>query len=281
VAVAALHSTGLREVSADDAMVALRLLVDRRDTLGRTRTDLVNRLHVFLLDLIPGGAKKDLSARQARALLCTVEPTDLVGCTRCQLAGEIVEEIEIIDAKIKAADRQLTRLVKSSGSQVHTLHGIGPSGAARLIGDIGDITRFASRGHFAAWNGTAPLDASSGQQRRHRLSRAGNRRINRVLHIMAVVQLRHDTEGRRYYDRRRAEGKTSMEAMRALKRRLSDVVYREMLADANAAGAGPGGHPGATLTSSAASPIPTAGTSEQSLPGPARKHHRTNLAATP
>ncbi len=82
VAVAALRSTGLREVAADDATVALRLLVDRRDTLGRTRTDLVNRLHVFLLDLIPGGAKKDLSARQARALLSTVEPTDLVGRTR-------------------------------------------------------------------------------------------------------------------------------------------------------------------------------------------------------
>jgi transposase len=281
VAVAALRSTGLREVAADDATVALRLLVDRRDTLGRTRTDLVNRLHVFLLDLIPGGAKKDLSARQARALLSTIEPTDLVGRTRHQLAGELVEEIETIDAKIKAADRQLTQLVKTSGSRVQALHGIGPSGAARLIGDIGDITRFASRGHFAAWNGTAPLDASSGQQRRHRLSRAGNRRINRVLHIMAVVQLRHDTEGRRYYDRRVAEGKTSMEAMRALKRRLSDVVYKQMLADAMAAGAGPGGHPGATLTSSAASPIPTAGTSEQSLPGPARKHHRTNLAATP
>jgi transposase len=98
---------------------------------------------------------------------------------------------------------------------------------------------------------------------------------------MAVVQLRNDTEGRRYYHRRRAEGKTSMEAMRALKRRLSDMVYKQMIADAMAAGAGPGGHPGATLTSSAASPIPIAGTSEQSLPGPARKHHRTNLAATP
>jgi len=98
---------------------------------------------------------------------------------------------------------------------------------------------------------------------------------------MAVVQLRHDTEGRRYYDRRLAQGKTSMEAMRALKRRLSDVVYKQMVADATAAGAGPGGHPGATLTSSAASPIPTAGTSEQSLPGPTSNHHRTNLAATP
>ena len=113
------------------------------------------------------------------------------------------------------------------------LNGIGPSGAARLLGDVGDIPRFADRDRFASWNGTAPLDASSGDQKRHRLSRAGNRRINRALHIMAVVQLRHRTEGRAYYRREKAAGKTSMEAMRALKRRLSNVVYARMVADAN------------------------------------------------
>ena len=94
--------------------------------------------------------------------------------------------------------------------------------------------------HFASWNGTAPIDASSGDQHRHRLSRAGNRRINRVLHIMAVVQLRHDTEGRAYYRRKLAAGKTPMEAMRALKRRLSDVVYKQMVSDAKRAEDGPG-----------------------------------------
>ncbi|GAA1031310.1 hypothetical protein GCM10009557_26220 [Virgisporangium ochraceum] len=94
------------------------------------------------------------------------------------------------------AKKELTELVTASGSSLQELNGIGPSGAARLIGDIGDIRRFTSRAHFASWNGTAPLDASSGDQQRHRLSRAGNRRINRVLHIMAIVQLRHDTPGR-------------------------------------------------------------------------------------
>ena len=112
------------------------------------------------------------------------------------------------------------------------LHGIGPSGAARLLVEVGDITRFPDRNHFASWNGTAPIDASSGDQVRHRLSRAGNRQINRVLHIMATVQLRNPTEGRAYFDRRKAAGKTSMEAMRCLKRRLSDIVYRTMLDDA-------------------------------------------------
>ena len=86
------------------------------------------------------------------------------------------------------------------------LHGIGPSGAARLLVEVGDITRFPDRGHFASWNGTAPIDASSGDQVRHRLSRAGNRQINRTLHIMATVQLRNPTEGRAYYDRRKADG---------------------------------------------------------------------------
>jgi transposase len=216
VAVAALRSPGLRQVTVDDATVALRLLADRRDGLGRARTDIVCRLHALLLELVPGGAKKDLSAPQARALLNAVRPRDIVGRTRRQLASDLITELAVIDKKIKAADRQLTDLVDATGSTLQDLHGIGPSGAARLIGDIADITRFADRGHFASWNGSAPLDASSGEHTRHRLSRAGNRRINRVLHIMAVVQLRHDTEGRAYYRRKLAAGKTSMEAMRCL-----------------------------------------------------------------
>jgi hypothetical protein len=132
------------------------------------------------------------------------------------------------------------------------------------------VIRFPNRAHFASWNGTAPIDASSGDQVRHRLSRAGNRQINRVLHIMAVVQLRHrDSEGRAYYDRKVAADKTPREAMRSLKRRLSDIVYHQMVLDARAKAAGPGGHVGAAAGSSAAGSHPGAGTSEKSLPGPA------------
>jgi transposase len=278
VAVAALRAKGLRVVAADDVTVALRLLTDRRDELGHARTDLLNRIHKLLLELLPGGAKKYLSAAQARALLGTVRPRDLVGRTRRRLAAELISDLVQVDNKIKAADKELKELVNNTGSRLQELNGIGPSGAARLIGDVGGIHRFASAGHFASWNGTAALDASSGDQRRHRLSRAGNRRINRVLHIMAVVQLRHDTAGRAYYRRRLADGKTSMEAMRALKRRLSDVVYRQMVRDAKAAaGAGPGGHVGATSSSSAADPNPLVNTSEQSLPEPANDQPRTQL----
>jgi hypothetical protein len=225
----------------------------------------VNRLHRLLLELVPGGAKRFLTTAQAQALLGSVAPTDAAGRLRHQLAAELLAEIVVLDAKMKASDKTLRKAVTATGTGLLSLYGIGPSGAARLLGDVADVARFATRSRFASWNGTAPLDASSGDQKRHRLSRAGNRRINRVLHIMAIVQIRHDTEGRAYFRRRVAAGKTRMEALRALKRRLSDVVYRQLVSDAKRK-ASPGGHAGATTTSSAADPTPTVGTSDQSLP---------------
>jgi transposase len=274
VAVVALRTPGLRAVQVDDTTVALRLLVDRRDELGAARTWTVNRLHGLLLELVPGGAKQFLSATQAKTLLASVRPRDLVGKTRRKLAAELISELDTIDKRIKAANKELRELVEATGSTLLELNGIGPSGAARLLGDIGDVSRFPTRGHFASWNGTAPIDASSGEQNRHRLSRAGNRRINRVLHIMAIVQLRNDTEGRAYYRRKVAAGKTSMEAMRALKRRLSDLVYHQLVADQKrlrqaSEGTGPGGQAGAATCSSAADSNPNVDASEKSLPGPA------------
>ncbi|SNT66329.1 Transposase [Asanoa hainanensis] len=249
IAVTALRTDGLRQVTAEDTTVVLRLLVDRREQLARTRTETVNRLHQLLLDLIPGGAKKNLTAAQARTLLEQATPAaaDIVAGTRHRLASDLVEEITALDHKIKTAAADLTAILATTGSHLQQLRGIGPSGAARLIADIGDITRFATRGQFASWNGTAPLDVSSGDHTRHRLSRAGNRRINRVLHIMAIAQIRHDSQGRAYYQAKLATGKTPMEALRALKRRLSNIVYRQMIDDTTD-GTGPGGHTGATLT---------------------------------
>jgi transposase len=143
----------------------------------------------------------------------------------------LIGELEGIDKKSKTADKDLKAPVLARGSMLMGLHGIGPSGAARLLADVGDMRRFADRDRFASWNGTAPLDASSGAQQRHRLSRTGNRRINRTPHIMAVVQLRNPTEGRAYFQAKKAAGKTSMEAVRALQRRLSNVVYARLAAD--------------------------------------------------
>lgn len=154
------------------------------------------------------------------------------------------------------------------------LPGVGPIVAARVLADVGDVARFADRNRFASWTGTAPLDASSGEQTRHRLSRAGNRRMNRMVHIAAITQIRLDTEGRAYYRRKIAAGKTRMEAMRCLKRRISDAVFRQLVADAQAfseqaAGAGPGGQCGASLKSNAVDLPPHIDTSDQPLPGPA------------
>jgi transposase len=280
VALAALRAPGLVQVIVDDDLLVMGMLADRREELGRARTQTVNRLHRLLLDLFPGGAKQFLSSQQARALVATIKPRDLVGKTRRRLVVELIVEVEAIDKKMKTLKKELTELVTARGSTLLELHGIGPAGAARLLADVGDIHRFADRDKFASWNGTAPLDASSGKQERHRLSRAGNRRINRTLHIMAIVQLRNPSEGRTYYDHRKAGGMPSMMAMRALKRRLSNVVFARMLEDQKRREeTGPGGQSGTTLHSSATDLTPDIGSSKKPHPGPANSHPKTRVLA--
>jgi transposase len=284
VALVGTRMAGLRPVVDDEQLAVLRLLVDRRRSLGEEHTRKTSQLHQLLLELIPGGAKRDLSAAQAKALLAKVRPRDVVGKTRRRVAAELVADLERIHARKKEANKELTALVKDTGTTLLDLHGIGPTGAARLLVEVGDITRFPSKAHFASWNGTAPLDASSGDQVRHRLSRKGNRQINRVLHTMARVQLRNATEGREYYDRKKADGKAPMEAMRCVKRRLSDIVFQTMLNDAvrtdNATSrTGPGGQQGNDSDSSAAGSQPHTNSSDKPLPGPARQHLKTPLPA--
>ncbi len=128
-----------------------------------------------------------------------------------------------------ASSRQM---VAATGSTLMELPGVGPVVAARTLADTGDVARFTDRNRFASWTGTAPIEASSGEIVRHRLSRAGNRRMNHMIHIAATTQLRHDTDGRAYYRRKLAAGKTKAEAMRCLKRRISDALYRRLRADA-------------------------------------------------
>lgn len=274
VALVGTRMTGLRPVVNDEQLAVLRILVDRRRSLGEDHTRMISQLHQLLLELIPGGAKKDLSARQAKALLAKMRPRDAAGKTRRRVAAELISDLERVYQRKKAANKELTDLVAATGTGLLDLHGIGPSGAARLLVEVGDITRFPTKAHFASWNGTAPIDASSGDQVRHRLSRAGNRQINRVLHIMARVQIRNPSQGRDYYERKKADGKAPMEAMRCVKRRLSDIVYRQMLTDALAhTKTGPGGHRGTSTDSSATGSHPHTGSSDKSLPGPATDDH--------
>lgn len=271
VVMVALRDKRLRELRIDPELMVLRMLCDRRDELSRARAQALNRMHRLFLELLPGGAPVKKSVSQYQVLLATVRPRDLAGKTRRRMAAEELDDLHRLDAKLKAMKAELKAAVQATGSHLMDIHGIGPAGAARILADVGDIARFPDRGHFASWTGTAPIDASSGQHLRHRLSRAGNRRLNHVLYMAGIVQLRHDTPGRAYYRCKRAAGKTSMEAMRCLRRRLSDAVYRQLITDAATRDAGPGGHSGATLSSSAAGLPPGTGTSDQPLPGPAPK----------
>jgi transposase len=274
VAVAAVRAKNLRVLTVDPQLQVLRMLVDRREALTRRRVQTVNRLQALLAELLPGQAKKDISTGQAKAMLASVRPRDLAGKTRRRIAADELAELVAVETKMKKATAELKDIVLARGSRLMDLRGVGPVVAARVLADVGDVNRFTDRNRFASWTGTAPLDASSGEQNRHRLSRAGNRRMNHMIHIAAVTQLRHDTDGRGYYRRKRSEGKKPPEAMRCLKRRISDAIYRQLLTDQQCADAlqrdaGPGGHCGASQTSSAAGFHPHTDTSDQPLPGPA------------
>ena len=280
IAVVAVRTPGLRGLKIDGELEALRMLADRREALTRRRVQTVCRLQALLAELFPGQGKRDITTGQAKKMLAGVRPRDIAGKTRRRIAAEELAELVAVEAKIKKATAELKAMVLARGSRLMDLRGVGPVVAARILADVGDVARFADRNRFASWTGTAPLDASSGEQNRHRLSRAGNRRVNHMIHIAAVTQMRLDTEGRTYYRRKRAAGKKPMEAMRCLKRRISDAIYRQLVADAaRAEGADPGGHCGATQESSAADLPPHIDTSDQPLPGPADPTLRPAVAA--
>ena len=224
VAVVAVRTAGLRVLCYDVELEALRLLVDRRDELSKTRVQAANRLHRLLSELVPGQGKKDITTGQAKTILAGVRPRDVAGKTRRRLAAEQVAELVTVEKKIKTLTKELRAMVIASGSTLMELPGVGPVVAARTLADVGDVARFTDRNRFASWTGTAPIEASSGEVVRHRLSRAGNRRMNHMIHIAAATQIRLDTPGRTYYRRKLTAGKTRAEAMRCLKRRISDAV---------------------------------------------------------
>jgi transposase len=199
VAVAAVRAKNLRVLAPDGQLEALRMLADRREELTRQRVQTVNRLQRLLSELTPGKAKKDLTALQAKEILARVRPRDIAGKTRRRLAAEQLAELVAVEKKIKTLTKELKAMVIARGSTLMDLPGVGPVVAARILADVGDVSRFANRNRFASWTGTAPLDASSGEQIRHRLSRAGNRKMNHMLHIAAATQVRLDTDGRAYF----------------------------------------------------------------------------------
>jgi transposase len=266
VAVAALRSTARREVSAEDYPAVLKVWSKRHRDLSRTRNQVACRLHAVLCDLVPGGHPKEISAAQAARILAQASPSGAVALARAELATEFVADLRHLDAQLRDTRKKLAAAVRASRTTLTQIFGVGPVIAGTVIGDVGDVARFPGRDHFAAYNGTAPVEVSSGNRKIHRLSLRGNRRINHAIHMAAITQLRHKhSEGRAYYDKKVAEGKTHKEALRSLKRKISDAIFARLQADARQARSkGPGGQPGNGSDSSAASSHP-----ERQLFGPA------------
>jgi transposase len=251
IAIAALRAPDMQRVERADHAVVLRLLAKRHRDLGRARNRTACRLHALLIELVAGGISKEITVNAAQQLLDRVEPTGPVEQVRHDLAREHLDDLRHLDTQMRASKRRLEIAVQASGTTVTEIFGVGPVVAAIVIGHTRNIHRFANRDHFAAYAGTAPIEFSSGGRSIQRLSLRGNRQLNHAIHIAAVTQIRHrHSPGRAFYDRKLAQGKTKKEALRALKRRITDTLYRQLRADATTTHAGPGGQAGTTHQSS-------------------------------
>jgi transposase len=230
-AIAGLRHCELRAVRADDDATVLRLLVGRYDDLVSLRTQAACRLHAVLRELVAGGAPLRLSADRAAKLLRGVRPDCPVGRERKLLAADLLGDVRRLDRDLAAVKTRIRDAVDESKTTLVELHGVGPIVAGLILAYVGDPARFPTAPRFASYNATAPIEASSGPRKRHRLNPRGNRKLNHAMHLIAVTQIAHDTPGRVYYDRKLAEGKTKKEALRALKRRISDAVWRQLQVD--------------------------------------------------
>jgi transposase len=213
----------------------LKLLTDARDQLiveaGRWR----NRTHALLRVAAPGyqtttGALASAgSLRRARVVARRATRHDP---TRGRLALQALDRLAALERDAGKLEREIKELLEARGcTHLLAIRGVGPIVAAKILGETRGIRRFRNASAFAAHTGTAPVPASSGRTRRHRLNRGGNRQLNRALYTIAVVQARWDPAARVYLERKTGEGKSAAEARRCLKRHLSNVVYRALLAD--------------------------------------------------
>ena len=280
VAVAALRAKHLSEVAKEDHAAVMRLWARRRKDLTSSRTRVANRLHAVILELVPGGYTGEIYATKVARLLEATEPAGAVAGARKELAEELLGDLRRLDAQLKELKGRLALVVAASRTTATKIFGVGPVVAAIAVGLTGDVGRFPDKDHFAAYNGSAPIEVSSGPKKIYRLPMRGSRQLDHALHMAAVTQVRHrHSEGRAYYDKKVAEGKTGKEALRALKRRISDALYAAMVADArrerqeSQASGGPGGQTGNGSVACAAGSHPT---------GPALRpsHSRANPKTT-
>jgi len=233
VARAALRHPDLPTAQLDGPARELRLLVDHREDLVAERTRCVNRLRWHLHELDPSWDPparslirvKNLDAVAAR--LATIE-----GMT-ARIATDIVARVRDLTVAERALEREITTRVHELAPTLLGIVGVGALTAAKLVAEVADVRRFKSKDAFARHNGTAPLPVWSGTHERHRLSRTGNRQLNAAIHRIAVTQKRCHDDAKAYLERRAVLGNSNREALRALKRRISDTVFRALVQDAH------------------------------------------------
>jgi transposase len=234
-ALAASRNERLAAMDPEAEKEVLRLLSERREDLVAERTRALNRLHGLLRDLLPGGVAGKLSADRAARILRAIRARGGASDRlRRRLASEVLRDVRTLDRKIADLNARVEAEVEASGSTLTEIFGVGPILAATILGTVGDVARFPTKAHFASYAGTAPVEASSGKVVRHRLSLGGNRKLNYALHMVATSQARSDAPGGAYYRKKIEEGKSRKEALRCLKRRISDAVYKSLVADLQA-----------------------------------------------
>jgi transposase len=258
VAIAALRARTLPAMTIEDQTVVLRIWSRRFHDLARLRTQAVCRLHSVLCELIPGGVRKQLRTSQAIAVVDAIDTDSPVEQAKLALARELVADLQRIDAQRREVKRRITAAVTAAHSSITDVYGVGPIVAATVLGQVRDIRRFPSPDRFASYNGTAPIKVASADWVLYRLSRRGNRQLNHAIHVVAVSQISHtNNDGYAYYHRKRAEGMTKKSALRALKRRISDTLYRRLREDTQHR-KDPGGHSGNDAVTSVAGSHPAA-----------------------
>ena len=229
--VAALHGDAT-PVLGEDHTTVFSLLEERRANLAAQRVRVANQLHAVLRDLVPGGAALAITAKSASTMLRLVRPATASERVRKELAQDLVRDLRAVDVLLSDIERRMSAALDNHGSQLRRVDGVGAVTAVRLIGRTGPASRFPTSDAFATYAGVAPIEVASGEHTRHRLSRAGDRQLNSAIHLVAVTQVRmRNSIGRRYYDTKIAEGKSRNEAMRALKRRLANHLWRLMIGD--------------------------------------------------
>ncbi len=234
VAQAALRHPDLPRAGLDDPSRTLRLLVDYRDDLLTDRTAWTNRLRWHLHELDPtwdppARALSRLAQLDTILARLGTYPSDHIVA---RVATNEARRIRDLTTEINQLEREITERVQPLAPTLLAIPGVGALTAAKILGEVANILRFHTKEAFARHNGTAPIPVWSGNTTRHRLSRTGNRQLNCALHRIAITQTRHHPDAKAYLERRRTLGNTGPEARRALKRRLSDVIYRALQADA-------------------------------------------------